>query len=99
MRSITLAFLWGLLTVAPTLAQSYLLDMQGAKLLDDKGGFLLTTDVPGGKIHTVLQLATWGEHPNQITISLSLDVQPDKLNILIMGFAQQDGKTISNTWY
>lgn len=105
MRTLLSVFVWGFLLISPALSQNYLTTDDGEKFFDDQGGFILaeagdSVVMPaGGKVHSVIQLATWGEHPSQITISLYLDVQPDKTAIRMSGFAQQDGTTISNTWY
>lgn len=52
----------------------------------------------GNKLHSVMQLATWGEPPNRVMVSLYLDITPDKQNLRIKGFAQQDGKVITVSW-
>lgn len=86
-------------------AQNYLLDDVGGRLLDNSGGFLLaqgTTDtvitVPvGGGIHSVIQVATWAQGPDAVTVTLYADVLPDK-NVKLIAHAVEGTKTIQTVW-
>lgn len=107
MRTLSSVLIWGFLfAAAPALSQNYLTTDDGEKFFDGQGGFILaeTGDAAsvvmpvGDKIHSVIQLATWGEPPNRVTISLYLDIAADKQSVHIKGFAHQDGKTISVSW-
>jgi hypothetical protein len=93
----TLALIALVLTTQASLAQ-FLIDDKGERLLDDKGGFLLTqeTSPSGGAVHSVMQIATW--EGGARVISLFADVMPDRAGVKLLAHASEGDKAVKFVW-
>jgi hypothetical protein len=80
------------------LGQDYLLDRAGGeRLTTPDGQFLLAQEPAGGKVHSVMQLSTWGG-PGGTFISLNADVQEDLRAIKLLAHVVDGDKAIRFVW-